>query len=825
MRKILNLVLVFVLSIVVVGIGFTGVKAEATEDVTITVHVHQYDGVYTNTGIGVWDGQNWNGWGALQSSTDEFGAVIVLNYSAAEINAVMDSIQFEITSESVAGAGGDDGAAQAGILSPGDGKTFLDVTTLKDGSATTLEVYYVEGATGFVEAADGFGQIFFVYADPTVAANLNVYDDWNMWTWNNGTLGTEAGDDGVPWSVDMVQNTGTYDVPMKLGVFNVAADADSDSGFIVRTADWAKQCGDDIMVPNDTVRGSGTLVYYYQAGSCTLETDGAAFLADIDMKYEMNAGNRFMETNMITSPTTIDVELLMPQNPAAYDISRFTLLDSDGVEVPLVSATVGTMENLGAYVSDVTCAGDENLFVLYVSSTLDHSLLGVVGSLQGWSPDNAVMSTKDDENGLAVFEICTTQGAGEYKVLYDPDNDGFTWDGNVDPNVTADNQAFDFGGERMGYYYIDANVPTVSSDFVGTFVSDFTPLVDEKTLIIHFDTALAGADISVVGAFVQGWAPDAVTPYTSTKVDTSGYAVFEVPTMDAVGEFKILWDEDANGFAWGDTEVTQQLAYDFGDADVLEIFINAAGDIVYIVGGTAVATPLETTMITLTVDVANELQPGNDYYVNYDQLTIENHITVYVNTDLDHSMLGLVGSVQGWDITNALTSSQDSTLGYAVFEFVITDASGEFKIVWNDGIDDPLTLDDDESGFNWGDYEVTPGDNVTFEVGSSGVLVLYLEPTPTYDVGTFTSDFTPAPAAYGTDLFFSEYGEPDGFNCKYAEIYNPTNAEIDLTGYEVIQADDNGTNNLQNGSHLKESLVLELCNTNINQYGISSDQS
>ena len=139
------------------------------------------------------------------------------------------------------------------------------------------------------------------------------------------------------------------------------------------------------------------------------------------------------------------------------------------------------------------------------------------------------MSTKDDANGMAVFEVCTKQLAGEYKVLFDPDGDGFTWDGNVDPNVTADNQSFNFDGERMGYFYVDANVPTVSNDFVGSFESDFTPLEGEKTLIIHFETEEARDMISVVGAFVQGWAPDSATPYISTKDDTSGYAVFERP--------------------------------------------------------------------------------------------------------------------------------------------------------------------------------------------------------------------------------------------------------------------------------------------------------
>ena len=789
MRKILNFVLVFVMSLAVVGMGFNAVQAEATEDVTITLHIHQFDGDYTNSGSGIWDGVTWNNWSDVVTGTDTFGGVLVKTYTAAEINAVGDSMEFKPTKD----VNVDDAV---NYLAPGEGKVFLDVTSLKEGSETELEIYFVEGASDFIAAADGFGQIFFVYADPTVAANATVYDAWNMWTWNNGTLGSGSATDfdGLEFSLDLLENTGNYDVAMKLGVFNVASDADSDSGFIVRTADWAKQCGSDIMVDNTEFRGSGAMVYYYQAESCTLETDGPAFLADIDTKFEMNAGNRFLETNMITSPTTVDVELLMPQNPGAYDVSRFVLKDSNGMELPLESAVASTMPMFGDFESDTVCARNENKFVLYVSSTLDHSLLGVVGSLQGWNPSEAVMSTKDSANGMAVFEICTKQTAGEYKVLFDPDGDGFTWDGNVDPNVTANNQSFNFDGERMGYFYVDANVPTVSNDFVGSFESDFTPLEGEKTLIIHFDTEEARDKVSVVGAFVQGWAPDAATPYISTKDDTSGYAVFEVPTMDAQGEFKILFDEDDNGFNWGDTELTQQLAYDFGEESTLEIFINAAGDTTYIVGGTAVSTSLKTTKVTLTVADGYMLNPGNDFFVDYKQLAIENYVKVFVDTDIDHDLLGLVGSVQGWDIANPIMVDQTSTSGYAVFEFVTTEKTGEFKILFDSG-DDPLTLDVDESGLNWGDPEVTPGNNVAFEIGESGELILLIEPTPTVDVGGFVSDFTPLEGEktviihLDTDLLGSEISVVGAFVQEWApDVATPyISTKVDEFGYAVFE--------------------------------------
>jgi hypothetical protein len=50
-------------------------------------------------------------------------------------------------------------------------------------------------------------------------------------------------------------------------------------------------------------------------------------------------------------------------------------------------------------------------------------------------------------------------------------------------------------------------------------------------------------------------------------------------------------------------------------------------------------------------------------------------------------------------------------------------------------------------------------------------------------------------------LFFSEYGEPDGGNCKYVEIYNPTDAPIDLTNYSIVKGG--------NGDTFAESVSIE----------------
>jgi hypothetical protein len=175
------------------------------------------------------------------------------------------------------------------------------------------------------------------------------------------------------------------------------------------------------------------------------------------------------------------------------------------------------------------------------------------------------------------------------------------------------------------------------------------------------------------------------------------------------------------------------------------------------------------------------LNPGTDFFVDYKQLAVENYVKLFVDVDVDRSLIGLVGSVQGWDISNPIMANQNSTAGYAVFEFATTDVTGEFKILY----------DSDGNGLNWGDFEVTPGDNVQFEFGEAKELKLLIEPTPTIDGGEFVTDYVATPDVVGTDIFFSEYVEGTSNN-KAIEIYNPTADDLLLDGY-VINYYNNGS--------------------------------
>ena len=76
---------------------------------------------------------------------------------------------------------------------------------------------------------------------------------------------------------------------------------------------------------------------------------------------------------------------------------------------------------------------------------------------------------------------------------------------------------------------------------------------------------------------------------------------------------------------------------------------------------------------------------------------------------------------------------------------------------------------------------------------ASVVLTATLSITGETDVVlTFNVTVTEEAVAAVPDLFISEYAEADGGSCKYIEIYNPTDATVDLTSYGVNKASNGG---------------------------------
>jgi hypothetical protein len=697
MKKILSLVLIFVLSLTFAGIT-QEVKA-AEGDVTIYFHVNQYDGDYTNTGVGIWDGVNWNNWAdTVDGNTDAFGGIITKVYSAAEIAAVMDSVEFKPTRD----VNVDD---SMNYLAPGSGQVFVDVTSLKDGSETELHVYYVEGAED-AYVSEGLGAIFITYIDPKIASDETAYDGWNMWTWNNGTGGSDAGTDGLPFAMDMtvkgMVGDDNYEMPMKLVILEVGADADQDSGFIVRTADWAKQCGSDIMIDNTSVRGSGALMYYYHAQSCDLETDGAQYLSDISEMYKQGLKNKFIMGTQITNNQTI--EITMFSSKASYTLlpERFMVKDANGDEVAITGYDIPGVE-LGMYSSDVVIESQTHV-VVFVDTVEDHTKLGLVGSIQGWNPGAAITTLGDDMNGYAVFEFTTYDAEAQFKFLFDNDDNGFNWG---DAELIGSNAVIDLSaGGTIEVYYDDANdvvkvvdnAPEVVDETLYTYTSAVTCNAGENLFTLFLDTELDSTKIGVVGSIqVNDWTPSEAI--LASDVTAEGLVVFEVCMTDVNVEYKVLYhpteddpltlDVDESEFAWGDRElVTSNVVVDFGEG-------TTDGVISHLIDGE----------ITKLGDYVTTMSAESTYL-----------LSVYLLGEVPVDKIGIVGTINGWDVANPIMPTKVDAFGNMVFDIAVTSKTGEYLVVY----------DADDDGFDWDD-KISGNDNIPFDLGSPSNLIQLAE--------------------------------------------------------------------------------------------------
>ncbi len=708
MKKVLSFLLIFMFSLTVLGIS-QDVSADAV-DVTIYLHIHEYDGDYTGTNTGVWDGVNWNDYADAVSSEDSFGGVIELAYTAAEIAAVADSIELKPNTDATTAADGDS------LLAPGNGQVFLDVVDLKAGSAagtqTELHAYFIEGAKDLYVPADDRGLIFVVYADPTVAADETAYDLWNVWTWNNGSGGSA---DGVDFALDIELSSGGYDIPMKLAVLEVDDTADQDSGFIVRTEDWAKQCGNDITIDNTTVRGSGTLVYFYQAGSCDLETDYNAWLTDVATKYEMNSGNRFSENTIVSSPSMITVEMIMPKKPEDLVAERFMVKDANGVMIPIESITY-PVTALGSYESDVTIQSETSV-VVFVETAEVHADLGIAGNFQGWSPENAVTTMGDDINGYAVFEFTTFESSVEFVILVENGVDdvetldvdestvlswGDTKISHPDNNIVVDLSA----GGTVEVYFNDTDDSYATLDNIAqdvditayTYTSGVTCAGGENLFTLFLDTELDHTMIGLVGSIqVNDWTPgEAIVPTGETD---EGLVVFEVCMTDTNVEYKVLYndgvdnpettEDDESGFNWGDRElVTANTVVDFGEG-------TTDGEIAHLING---------SIMTLG-DYEPTLTPNSVYL-----------LSVYMTGDVDWTKVGIVGNVQAndWTPAEAIVSTKTDAFGNHIFDIELDAKSQEYLVLY----------DANDNGFDWDD-KISGDANIAVELGAESSLVQY----------------------------------------------------------------------------------------------------
>ena len=378
MKRILSLILTLTLVFAFFAIGQAQVSADdpvndCTTDKTVVIHYKRWDDDYTDMDFWTW-GAGTNGSGNPQIvGYDDFGAVAYLcvdtdaDGEAGLIPRMNDWSYKDGTNE------GENKAIPLREDVTDNTSAFVGFDLNGEKHVYVLQgaqdVYVVDETQPYFQK-EGFGTLVIIYYEASES-----YNDWNIWTWDNGTDGSA---DGVPFQYDLGIDQGPEPGKFKVAVINVAADAADTAGFIVRTEAWEKQWAENILIDTSAIKGSGTQFTFYIGGSDQLYDNFADFEAVVNF-FEIEETTA-LDPNSIEVVFNKDI-VTIEDEVVVFDPTLFLVKDIFGnvVEIETISYNSTTdVNNTFTIITETTLVGDNSPYrVIYrdtdafLSSTFD----------------------------------------------------------------------------------------------------------------------------------------------------------------------------------------------------------------------------------------------------------------------------------------------------------------------------------------------------------------------------------------------------------------------------------------------------------------------
>jgi hypothetical protein len=255
---------------------------------------------------------------------------------------------------------------------------------------------------------------------------------------------------------------------------------------------------DDVMHGNTVLTETEWEVFAQDTFDGLGSHSGMVYVEEVVIMTEalmFNVSEMFVEASPVeglgtyaVSPTEIQVVF----GNAIPPMGSLVLKDDLGNVV--TQESYGYANSIGTFDSDKRCKHDEQLIFIHVKLTEtmieDKDQLGVVGTINGWDITNAITAAGMDTNGNYVFEVCLPEDAtdGEFKVKYDPDMDGFTWDGTTDPEITPANIAFTVADGPA--FFVEQNAGALDVSMTHTIMLSEANMLDKtKEYTLEFTDA------------------------------------------------------------------------------------------------------------------------------------------------------------------------------------------------------------------------------------------------------------------------------------------------------------------------------------------------
>ncbi|MFH5882341.1 pullulanase-associated domain-containing protein [Liberiplasma polymorphum] len=497
MKKLFNIGLIFTFVFVLFSAFNTPVFAEEIVQRKVIVHYHRYDGVYGDTNLWTW-GTGTDGSEApiAQAGLSDFGMtfeILIGDDADGSIGLIIRKadawdpqpddrdgivVDGEVPNKSITIKSGDD---FDGFDENGEKHVFV--------FEGQNHVMYQREEWGPLN--EDFGTLSVIYFNPT-----GEYNGWRAHVWGTGTDGT--GGDVFP--AGRLGIDGEENELFRVWHFQIAANADDNMGFIMKDADWNKQCADDINIDISDIKGSGHKVVYYQAGACDVTTD--SYFDTIDL------------TNFVVEEPEVEVE---PEEPPRKVIVHYHRWDGNYTTENIWTWDTGTggseapiersgMSDFGATfeINIADNAASEIGFILRYSGAWgdgNNDRDGWIPADGGDKPNRAIVIKEDgefvgfDENGekhVFVFE-------GSNEIVYQDENFGPLREGfgtltvvYFDPTQEYENWNvwnWGTGGTEAGDQFGGSGVP-----FSATIGVDGMTIGDPVFKAVHFSIAPDASD-------------------------------------------------------------------------------------------------------------------------------------------------------------------------------------------------------------------------------------------------------------------------------------------------------------------------------------------
>ena len=345
MKRILSLLLTLTLVVTFLVLGQAKVEAATTStcttNQTVFVHYHRWDETYTDTTIWTWGyGTNGSGEGTGVVEEDGFGAVyqicvdddadanlgLINKYSAAWGDGMTDRDGVDTDMNGTL-----DGNHKEIMIKEDDAFVGFDENGVK-------HVYVFEGSNHVMYADDAntlphsetLATVAVIYYDAAES-----YDDWNVWSFGNGTLGTKGdpipgADTGLVWASQLGVDGGEVENFRVVFVNVDTSDMDAEIGLIVRTNSWEKKYPDNIMVSTDGLVAGDFKTVFYIAGEATVRDTFEDFEAAVNF-FEIESATA-LDPNSVAVVFNKDV-VTKEDDVITFDDTSLTLTDKDGTAV------------------------------------------------------------------------------------------------------------------------------------------------------------------------------------------------------------------------------------------------------------------------------------------------------------------------------------------------------------------------------------------------------------------------------------------------------------------------------------------------------------